>query len=616
VLQLGDTVITTADSPAIMHLIVENIVDKTFFLKHLKLFIVILTTLLVGCADQLTKQSVVEAQQLEANESQAQSMPLAPAPMTYQTTTFVSPEQEYWYKTLVAELSGLRGEYELSAQYLLDVAINTGDAALAERATQMALHAQNYTVATAAAELWVDLAPQAQEAQQILAGLLLRDGDSDRALRYLKRVFAQTADDPEQRLEMISNLLEQQRNTAEALNLMVQLTESHPDDPLLLMLYVRLLISADELDTALKVLEQVITLEPGHEQAILLYARILDRQRKTEAAMQWLQQALIEYPDRSSWRLVYARLLATEARYPEAIQAFEQLLEADPNSTNVLYALGILSIQVQAWEAAQQYFQALLKQDEHADTARYYLGQIAEHNEFSDEALTWYRGIESGENYLSAQARIASVLAKQDKLQDALQHLRTVPVDSHSDALSLVQFEAQLLMERKQYEAAMKVYNRALDAVPDDVDLLYSRGLLAEKLDLIEQTEADFRRVLALDPENVHALNALGYTLADRTDRYNEAYDLIKRALEMRPNDYYILDSMGWVLYRLGRYEEAVEYLLKAKALQEDPEISAHLGEVLWKMGRREEAMQVWREALEKFPQDDLVPTVMQQLVP
>ncbi len=231
-------------------------------------------------------------------------------------------------------------------------------------------------------------------------------------------------------------------------------------------------------------------------------------------------------------------------------------------------------------------------------------------------ALSWYRQVEGGSNYLTAQARIAAIFAKQGQLDKAVEHLQTVPFSNQEEAISMMLLEAELLDEHKRYHQAMETYDRALKLEQDNTDVLYMRAMLYEKMGKVPQLEQDLRRVLELEPNNIDALNALGYSLAEHTERYQEAYNLIKQALLLSPNDYYILDSMGWVLYKMGKYTEAITYLRKAHVLQHDPEVAAHLGEVLWKNGDQQMAKAVWKKALKAFPDDEKLRRVMQRFVP
>jgi len=232
-----------------------------------------------------------------------------------------------------------------------------------------------------------------------------------------------------------------------------------------------------------------------------------------------------------------------------------------------------------------------------------------------EQATYWYQGVHGGENYFDARVRLSLVLAKQGQVDTALEKVRNVQARNFEDTLTLIQAEAEVLTKAERYDEALKVFNAAISKKVHP-DLLYARAMLAERMDQLDVVERDLNAILREQPDNAQALNALGYTLADKTDRYDEAYDLIKKALELSPDDFYILDSMGWVLYRLGRLPEAVIHLRKALELRNDPEIAAHLGEVLWVMGEKQTAKQIWETALQDTPEDHRLLEVIQRFNP
>jgi tetratricopeptide (TPR) repeat protein len=291
------------------------------------------------------------------------------------------------------------------------------------------------------------------------------------------------------------------------------------------------------------------------------------------------------------------------------------LAEDAPENIDVVYALGLLNLQANRVDDAEKNFTQLLAAGERRDDAYYYLGQIAESRQQSDAALDQYRLMESGTNYFHAQLRIALIMSAQGKVDEARKHLGDVSAENAAQEKQLIQAEGEILTENERYDDAMSVYDAALVDTYDS-DLLYTRAMLAEKIDRIDILENDLRAIIEREPENAQALNALGYTLANRTERYQEALELITRALEISPDDFYILDSMGWVLYRLGRLEDSVPYLERAREIRNDPEVAAHLGEVLWVMGDKDGARDVWDSALRDRPDDRILLDVIERLKP
>lgn len=567
-----------------------------FFLKNVG--VMFIANLLMGCATQLTNGNAVA---FESSKTVIQSKRPSSG-----IGLFVSRQQEYMYKILVAEIASRRGNNALAAKYFFDVAVQTSEPRFAERATQAALYAQEYDIATAAARLWVTIAPDNPYARQILGGVLLRQKHPDEAVVHLEAMLDTFKDDPQQIGSLISALLEAQTDKTLALDTIEKLVAKRPDNPVVLLSYARFLIRVEQLDQALKVLETLLKQVPDHAEGVPLYAYLLDMQNKGSQALEWLEGALDKSPDQHEWRLMYARMLVDANQFEESIKQFKLLLsESSQEKDDILYALGVLSLQIKEPSAAKEYFLALLDSGEKANTARYYLGKIAQDAKELKKAISWYEQVEGGSNYLNAQARIALIFTELGELEKAVEHLRNVPVERQEEMINLMQLEGELLTEQKYYPEAMAAYDRALKLAPDNIEVLYQRAMLHEKMGRIDLLERDLRRLLELEPENADALNALGYTLTVHTNRYQEAYNLIKQALILSPSDYYILDSMGWVLYKMGEYADAIEYLRKAQATQEDPEMAAHLGEVLWVTGEQQAAKDVWEKALLTFPDDE-----------
>ncbi len=260
----------------------------------------------------------------------------------------------------------------------------------------------------------------------------------------------------------------------------------------------------------------------------------------------------------------------------------------------------------------------LVEMDQRQGEAQYYLGRIYENRRLYEEAIDWYEQVHAGEYSFDARLRVAELLGVLERSEEAIAQLDAMLKGSQSTG-SLVRIyitKGELMRSARRYTEAMEVFNTALEIVPGNSDLLYARALVAEKLGRIDLLEADIRTILTTEPDNAHALNALGFTLADQTDRYEEAFGYLERAIEIMPDDPAIIDSWGWVHYRLGRHEEAIRLLRKALSRLDDAEIAAHLGEVLWVTGQHDEAREVWQRALQKAPDDPLLLEVMQRFIP
>ena len=300
-------------------------------------------------------------------------------------------------------------------------------------------------------------------------------------------------------------------------------------------------------------------------------------------------------------------------QWDKARAQFKQVLSASPKDPDALYAVGLLALQSNLLDEAQKYLtQNLVVQPEN-DQARLYLGQVAEQRKLYDEAANWYREVAPGNLYFDAQTRLSLVIAQQGGLTAARKLLHSLEAENEQQQVQIVLTEEQMLREAKQPDTALQVLTTALKDMPDNVDLLYARALVAERLGKLELHESDLRKVLLKDPKNAHALNALGYTLADRTPRYKESLELLEQALALKPDDPFIMDSMGWVQYRLGHHAEAVKYLKSALEKRPDAEIAAHLGEVLWVIGDKAGAESVWTRALKATPDNEVLMGVIKK---
>jgi tetratricopeptide (TPR) repeat protein len=315
-------------------------------------------------------------------------------------------------------------------------------------------------------------------------------------------------------------------------------------------------------------------------------------------------------------RLAYARALVADARYDDARDEFKILLKANPDNPDVLFAIGILSLQLNDMDMAEKNLKKVvaLGQGE-LDTARFYLGQIAEHAGHRDEALDWYRAVAGGEQQLPAHVRAAQLLVEQNQLDEAREQLEIARSGAAEDS-RLVIAQAQLFRQQNRHAEAYALLQSALAEHANDPELLYETALAADKVNDVVKMEQYLRRLIELKPEEATAYNALGYSLADRNLRLPEAAALIDKALSLAPDDAFILDSKGWVLFRQGRLDEALALLKKAYASRPDPEIAAHTGEVLWQLGRRDEALRIWREAEKKHPDNEALKAVIKRFLP
>ncbi len=517
--------------------------------------------------------------------------------------------RELLERSLLAEIAAQRGRFAESAELYLELVRETRDPRIARRATEIALHARRPETALAAARLWLESDPESPFARQTMIGLLAAAGRFDELKVALP---AWLAADPKQ---LGSNLMRLNRLFArggdrKAVRAIVdQVTAPYLDLPEAHFARAQAAFEARDLPAARAALEKALELKSDWELAALFRAQITEDRA---VALEQLGRFVAANPGAREARIAYARVLANERRYAEARREFRALLElagADPaRNGDIVFAVAVLSLQLGDTQEAEKYLRLLIQiKHPEADRARHFLGQIAEDRKQWEEARQWYESVGSGEHYLPARLKLAQMLAKQGKLDAARETLRNTEASSRRERVQLIIGEAQLLREAGRIADAHAVVVEALQRQPDEPELLYEAGLLAERLGRVDELESRLRRLIEIRPDHAHAYNALGFSLADRNIRLAEARALIEKALELAPDDPFILDSHGWVLFRQGESEAALQVLQRAFSLRADPEIAAHLGEVLWSVGRKDEARQTWEKARKENPGNEVL---------
>lgn len=549
-----------------------------------------------------------------AAESATVEAPTQPSPSAAEPKQYADLTGDMLFDILVGEIAGQRNRLDVSVEYYLQAAEASEDPRVAERALRISVFAKDEESALAAARRWAELDPDSLEARQSLAVLALRAGIEDEALEQLEKIVTDLGPG-DQAFKTVTGLLARDEDRKAALQLMQRLTDRYPDLPDAQLALSRLAQHAGEPEIGMTAIERALALRPDWPEAIIQRARLRVQAGDKDQALAELSAAVEDQPEEVSLRLTYARLLLEQHDFTAARKQFEYVVKHNPEHADALYSLGLLTLESEEYATAGKYFKRLLGLGEHEQEARYYLGRIAEDQDAAKTAIEWYDRVREGEYLIDAQIRSARLRAQQGNLGEARQQLHGMRVRHPQFAVQLYVVEGELLVNAGEKQQAMDLYNSVLKEMPDNPDLLYSRALLAEEMDDLKMAERDLRRVVELEPDNAHALNALGYTLADRTDRYSEALIYIEKALSMAPEEPAILDSMGWVKYRLGDLQEAEQYLRKALELNQDGEIAAHLGEVLWQQGKHDEAREVWNAALERGSDNPVLEQTMQRFL-
>jgi tetratricopeptide (TPR) repeat protein len=522
-----------------------------------------------------------------------------------------SLDQEILYKFLLSEIAGQRGNAQLAAQGYYDLAKSTRDPRLAKRAAEAASYAKMNALALDAAMLWYDTDKGNKQAQQALTNALVSANKLQEAKPHLQQLIAKESN-PAQALLQINNLLSRHQDKNAVLTLVRDVAKSYPKAPEAHFAVAQAAVGASKFDVAATEIKEALKLKPDWEAAHLFNAQLIQQSDSAAKAQEYLRSAVEQYPKAKDLRLAYARALVNDKQLPAAKAQYEKLLEELPNHADLVVTTGLISLQLDDFPAAERYLKHALDLNyKDPEAVKFYLGQTYEEQKRTDEAMKWYQSVEGGDQYVSAHTRYAFLLSKQNKLSEARQYLKQVRAEDEEQRIQLTQAEAHLLREAKSFQESYDLLKKALEGKPDHLDLLYDLAMVAERLQKIDVLESSLRRVIQLKPDHAQAYNALGYTLADRNERLPEAKQYVERALKLSPGDAFILDSMGWVHYRMGNHKEGLEYLQQAFAQRQDPEIAAHLGEVLWKNGRQADAEKIWRESLKEHPENDvLVDTV------
>jgi tetratricopeptide (TPR) repeat protein len=523
------------------------------------------------------------------------------------------------FKLLSAEIAFQKGDWQAAYVTTLVAARQTRDPRLARRATEIALAAKQSDEALAAIRLWRDCAPHSEEATQYYLGFIML-GDN---LGEAKAILEQRLKDarPAARsllMFQVQRLLGRARNKDAAAAMLESLLTPYLSAPEAHLALAQNASARGDHQRARSEARTALEIKPDSELAALTLAHVtVDK----EDAEKFLASFLHAYPQARDVRVAYARLLVDQKHLDRARREFETLHKAQPQDLTTLYALGILGAQTNDVKMAEHYLKNYLEvlaanpDDERDPTqALLILAQIAEERKDTDTALKWLSQIESGQMYLSAQIKRAQLIAKRGDLEAARKLLLETDVDGERDQAQILVAEASLLRDSNHTPEALTVLEDGIKRFPNNTDLLYDYAMAAEKVNNLEVMEATLRKVIELTPKNQHAYNALGYSLAERNIRLEEAFSLIDKAFKLAPEDPFIMDSMGWVQFRLGRLKEAEELLRRAYAIRPDPEIAVHLGEVLWVKGQKADAQQLWRDAKTKDPLNDTLKSTLARL--
>lgn len=533
------------------------------------------------------------------------SPPAQPLTIESFDANVASVDANPFYDVLVGEFAGQRGQFDQAFQHYWNAAEQTNNSTVAKRATQMAILAKNPQAAEKGATTWAELSPKDPQPIQVLILMNLRQNDEAAASTNINRLLSITGG-TDKAFVSIATLLEKNTSKEAALRIMQEVASHYPDEAAAFHAHAKMVARANQPARALEIVKLGLLKQADDERLIQLHAQLIRQLHGPEKEISYLQDVLSKKPDLHDIRLYYARLLVRLKQNDDARKEFERLAKAQPDNANLLFSMGLLSLQIEDFEQAKSYLQSAAPKlnDVNQQRAHYYLGQVEEQLDHPDKALKWFEKVRTGEFAFDAVLRSAVLLAQMDKMPEAIGLLHSLHVNSKPQAVKLILLESELLSKNGKTDDAIIILTRSLKRFPDEIDILYARGMLLESIDELDKMEADMRRIIDLEPNHIHAINSLGYTLADRTDRIKEALELVQRAHRLQPDNPYVLDSVGWAYYRAGNHAKSIEFLRKALTTFPDTEVYLHLTEVLWESGQQQEAKAVLKRALAEAPDD------------
>ena len=507
------------------------------------------------------------------------------------------------YAVLVGEVAMQREDHRMAFTHYLHAARLSRDPAMAELAARAALSLGNPRAAVRATTLWTELDPDSSRARQIAAYAQIDAGDRAAALAELADLI-QLASERGEGYMQAAQMLARVPDPAERLAMMQELVAEDVENAEAHYALAMLAAGAEDVEAAREHAERAAALRPGWNDPRVFLVRLLVSNERRDEAVAVLDNFLTAEPNDVELQLLRAQLYIDAEAYDEALALFDDLLARGSGQPDVLFTAAVLALELESADKARAYLTQLRATGARANDSAFLLGQTEELAGNKAAAMDWYAKVR-GENATNARVRVAGILADRGEVPRAREILQQLRDQFPADVTTLYLIEGELLRERDLEQQAIDVYTDALSLAPDNPDLLYARAMLAVGMDRVDLLEQDLRRILTGDPDHVDALNALGYTLADRTERFDEARSLITRALQLRPDEPAILDSMGWVLYRMGNAKAAEPYLRQALEGVFDAEIAAHLGEVLWVLDKQDEAREVWERALAEDPKHE-----------
>lgn len=559
---------------------------------------VIMLVFLNGCASSPEKgagpEEVVDAAKIVESDGKAQL-----------GDSKAAMEPDVMYMMMAAELAGQRGQYDIALEGYLEAAKRAKDPRFAERAAKIAMYMRDTGKTDQAVSLWLQEDPNNLTARKVAALSALRAGDKQAAVDHLNAVLRIDPDGFEKTGLELASVLQKEDKSNLLFDVLDLVALKNPDQASVYFVQSLLAMEAKNSAAAERKIQQALNIQPGWDKALKFQAQIAIFNGDFGRAKTILKSASLKYPENDRIKKLLAQVLIKLADYEAAGAVYKDIVAANPKDGESLIALALVHLQLNRDSKAEQIFKKLLNQPEWQAQASFYLGKIEEKRGHTQKALAWYDKVNDSPVMFDSAVSAVSLLIRDKKFNEADAKLSSLLVRFPKHKVRIVLMQAGLYGQQEQYEKALGLLTDTLAEQPDQKDLLYTRALMAERLNKLDVLESDLKKILAKNPDDPEALNALGYSLLDSPGRYVEAEKYLQRALELRPDEAVIMDSFGWLQFKLGRLEQALGYLERAYVKQQESEIAAHLAEVLWGLGKKEDAKKIFMKAIKKAPEDE-----------
>ena len=550
-----------------------------------------------------------------------QNAETTPAAMPALVVADPTPQIEYGsftedqlYEAIVSELSAQRGQVVEAGESYFELAMSTRDLTIIQRAVQFASVNGDTNALLQLGLLWAQLEPTNPQPQLLLSIQFLESGAFEQAISHMSRVLDLGGNMDFAALSSRTGRLNPQDRSVLIENLR-RLKGEFNDQTSIYLTLVQLLAQNGDFEEALTELKQLKDDTELTPNIVMLESQILQSLDDPERATRVMRTGVATFETDKSLRLSYARLLVQNEAYGQAQEQFQILVEQDPQDWETLYSVALLNTQLENFDRAIAAYTKLIDVDQRADESQYNLGIIYQQQDNLEKSIEHFRQVSIGtNNFVAAQQQATRLSIQSGRLDDAHNWLSQLSRGQPRLEVFFTTIESALLIQEEHPDAAEQLLNTALNKFPNETDLLFARVLYYDSQSDPDGSERDLMQIINMLPEDSRALNHLGYMLADQTTRHEEALELVERAIAISPEDPAIIDSLGWALYKVGRYEEALVQMRRAFAAFPDDEVASHLGEVLWALERFDEAKRVWQDALETDPESPLIAEAMERL--